>query len=251
MSNKYTLEEHLEGLWYMKEESDTSIESLKTKLEGKYDSETIKELSMQSLVTIDEDSSNIALTEKGMDYACKIVRSHRLAERMLYDVFGRNIEQSACEFEHIITPEIVNSICTLLGHPRQCPHGLAIPPGQCCKDAAKYVENSVKHLSNMKVGETAKIAYISSSKDSELHRLNGLRIRPGVIVKVHQTYPTYVIECEGASIAVDEKIAYSICVWSKTSSVKNEKTTENSPNNAKKRSLLSSLFGSRRRENEV
>jgi Mn-dependent DtxR family transcriptional regulator len=42
------------------------------------------------------------------------------------------IEQQACKFEHILSPEATDKICTFLGHPRTCPHGAPIPPGPCC-----------------------------------------------------------------------------------------------------------------------
>ena len=32
-----------------------------------------------------------------------------------------DIETGACEFEHILALELVASICTLLGHPKECP----------------------------------------------------------------------------------------------------------------------------------
>ena len=49
-----------------------------------------------------------------------------------------------------------------------------------------------------------------------MHRLFGLQIRPGNMIKLHQRYPCCVVECEGASIALDEEIAASICVWANT-----------------------------------
>ena len=42
------------------------------------------------------------------------------------------IEQQACKFEHILSPEATDKICAFLGHPRTCPHGAPIPPGPCC-----------------------------------------------------------------------------------------------------------------------
>jgi len=54
---------------------------------------------------------------------------------LLTDTFA--IEQDAadshaCKFEHIISPELDQRICTFLGHPKTCPHGNVIPPGLCC-----------------------------------------------------------------------------------------------------------------------
>ncbi len=44
----------------------------------------------------------------------------------------QEIEQQACKFEHILSPEATDKICTFLGHPAACPHGDPIPPGECC-----------------------------------------------------------------------------------------------------------------------
>jgi Mn-dependent DtxR family transcriptional regulator len=46
------------------------------------------------------------------------------------------IEQQACKFEHILSPEATDKICTFLGHPRTCPHGAPIPRGGCCDKAS-------------------------------------------------------------------------------------------------------------------
>ena len=43
----------------------------------------------------------------------------------------------ACKFEHIISPELDERICSFLGHPKTCPHGNPIPPGDCCNHKNK------------------------------------------------------------------------------------------------------------------
>jgi Mn-dependent DtxR family transcriptional regulator len=66
-----------------------------------------------------------------------VIRRHRLAERLFTDTLSlrddAQIESNACTFEHILSPEVTEKICTFLGHPRQCPHGSPIPPGPCCE----------------------------------------------------------------------------------------------------------------------
>jgi Mn-dependent DtxR family transcriptional regulator len=44
----------------------------------------------------------------------------------------KEIAEQACRFEHILSPEATDRICTFLGHPRTCPHGSLIPAGPCC-----------------------------------------------------------------------------------------------------------------------
>jgi DtxR family Mn-dependent transcriptional regulator len=71
-----------------------------------------------------------------MDRARIVIRRHRLAERLFIDVLSirdeHEVEESACKFEHILSPEVTDSMCALLGHPTECPHGSPIPPGECC-----------------------------------------------------------------------------------------------------------------------
>jgi putative ABC transport system ATP-binding protein len=78
----------------------------------------------------------VELTARGRERAGSIIRRHRLAERLFTDSLAMDseteIEQQACKFEHILSPEATDKICTFLGHPRTCPHGAPIPPGPCC-----------------------------------------------------------------------------------------------------------------------
>jgi len=79
----------------------------------------------------------------------------------------------------------------------------------------KTAESSVMSLKDLKVGQSAKVAFVSTKNDQQLHKIDGLHIRPGVEVKLHQVYPTYVIECEGVNIALDEEVTANISVWEK------------------------------------
>jgi Mn-dependent DtxR family transcriptional regulator len=78
----------------------------------------------------------VELTARGHQRAADIIRRHRLAERLFTDSLAMDseteIEQQACKFEHILSPEATDKICTFLNHPLTCPHGAAIPPGPCC-----------------------------------------------------------------------------------------------------------------------
>lgn len=206
-------DECLEQLWYLQEEGLNSLDDLKNLMGDEFHSAIIEELSSTGLVVIEENGARIYLSEKGEEYTRKLIRSHRLAERLVYDVLGGEFEAGACEFEHIVNPGIVDSICTLLGHPKECPHGLPIPEGPCCKISLRTTKSSVYPLTEMKVGESARVAYINCRDDRRLHRLDGLQIRPGATIKLHQASPTIVIECEGANIALDESVCADICLW--------------------------------------
>jgi putative ABC transport system ATP-binding protein len=81
-------------------------------------------------------NGEVHLTEAGSRRARDVVRRHRLAERLFTDTFAideAEVHRQACRFEHIITPELDQRICSFLGHPKTCPHGNPIPPGTCCE----------------------------------------------------------------------------------------------------------------------
>lgn len=213
MKKNHELDEYLEKLWYMKEDGEDSLKVLKKAFGDLYHSAVVDTLAADGLVILERDGTHIVLSAEGTDRARQVIRSHRLAERLVYDVLGGEFEAGACEFEHIATPELVDSICTLLGHPRECPHGNAIPEGACCMESLESARSSVIPLTEMELGQSARVAYINCRDDGRLHRLNGLQIKPGTMVKLHQTYPTFVVECEGANIALDESVSADIRVW--------------------------------------
>jgi len=213
MNHKRVKDEHIERLYYMKEEQKDSVDALNVAMGEGFDAGIIEELDADDVVELSQQQTRIRLTEKGADYASKLIRAHRLAERLLYDVLGGDFESGACEFEHTVAHELVDSICILLGHPRLCPHGMPIPQGACCKKSARMVQSSVIPLAELEIAQSAKVAYVNCKSDQQLHKIDSLCIRPGAIVTLHQRYPTYVIECEGSNIAMDEQIASSICVW--------------------------------------
>jgi len=213
VNKKREKDEHIEQLWYMKEDARNSVDVLKNAMNDSFEADIIDELISEDMVELAEEENKISLTEKGADYARQLIRAHRLAERLLYDVLGGDFESGACEFEHTVTPELVDSICILLGHPNACPHGMPIPEGQCCKNSSRTAQSSVVPMVELEVGRSARVAYINCKSDQQLHKIDSLLIRPGAVVTLHQRYPTYVVECEGSNIAMDEEIVSNICVW--------------------------------------
>jgi putative ABC transport system ATP-binding protein len=90
---------------------------------------------MSDLRLVQMKNGEVQLTPVGSQRARDVVRRHRLAERLFKDTFAIDDSEAhtqACKFEHIISPELDQRICTFLGHPKTCPHGNPIPPGACC-----------------------------------------------------------------------------------------------------------------------
>jgi putative ABC transport system ATP-binding protein len=90
---------------------------------------------MSDLQLVELQNGAVQLTPGGSRRARDVVRRHRLAERLFKDTFAvddSEVHNQACKFEHIISPELDQRICSFLGHPKTCPHGNPIPPGDCC-----------------------------------------------------------------------------------------------------------------------
>jgi DtxR family Mn-dependent transcriptional regulator len=207
-------DEYLETIWHLVENNESDVESFRNHSGGTADAGVVAQLREDGYITLQGD--HIALTGKGSDAAKQIIRRHRLAERLLTDVLGMalgDIEPGACEFEHVLAPELVDSICTLLGHPRECPHGGKIPEGECCRQAFTTVSSVVRPLADAQVGEEVKVAYVNTRSNSRMHKLSHFGIIPGARVSVHQRYPSFVIVCGSNQIALEEEIAREIYVW--------------------------------------
>ena len=159
--------------------------------------------------------SHIELTKSGQPDAMNVVRRHRLAERLLADVLNTKdecIHKSACEFEHILHMGIDENVCTLLGHPKFCPHGKPIPEGDCCKKAKTQIGRAVASLSTLEPDQRGKIAYLEMRDHEELQKLMAMGVLPGMPIVLIQSYPSYVFEIDQTRYAVDREIAKCIQV---------------------------------------
>ena len=124
----------LEQIWVCGEEGRPSdLEHIRTP--GGVDPlRTLARMEDLRLVKVLEEQRLVEL-DRGKSRARDVVRRHRLAERLFKDTFridDHEAHSQACKFEHIISPELDERICSFLGHPTTCPHGNPIPPGECC-----------------------------------------------------------------------------------------------------------------------
>lgn len=207
------IEEALSSIWELNERGIRSIEDVRSRLQNKLGTDLFDELRDKGYLRYEQE--NVFLTDAGKARARDLIRRQRLAERLFADVLeigGQLMESVACEFEHIISPEIEKQICILLGHPKLCPHGCPIPEGACCRDKVEVMQSIVLTLDKLKPGERAKIVYMLTYAHPELHRLFSLGVTPGTEIKIHQTFPTFVIAVEEQQLALDKEIAKSIYV---------------------------------------
>lgn len=207
------IEEALSVLWHRFEEGIRAKPELLNVLMEGVAPHIFEKLLERKLIR--EDGSDLFFTSEGEQYAKDVTRRHRLAERLLSDVLslgGGSVDQNACRLEHIISPEVVRSICTLLGHPKQCPHGMPIPSGDCCDKEVKTVGALVVPLSQMEAGSNGRLAYVASKDHPEIHKLLSFGVVPGTMMHIHQTSPTYVVQVEETQLALEKTIADHIYV---------------------------------------
>ena len=160
-----------------------------------------------------EKSKGVRLTAKGRKLALDVLRRHRVAERLLVDLLGVSWEEAhdvACDWEHMLTPELCNMVLEKLEDPSTCPHGNPIPDSD--GSVTPLPELTLKDL---KQGETAIIDCISDENVDLLRMMSSMGMLPGVPVRVVQISPvgdTLLIEVGTAHFALSAKLAKRVRV---------------------------------------
>jgi DtxR family Mn-dependent transcriptional regulator len=92
-------------------------------------SQTVARMERDGLLHLDSDR-HLELTEQGRLLAMRVMRKHRLAERLLVDVIGLDWELvhiEACRWEHVISEAVERRLVDLLHDPTESPYGNPIP----------------------------------------------------------------------------------------------------------------------------
>src|SRR3989338_3694329 len=203
-------EEILEALWIEIEEEGKKLLDLGASRDDPAIEELIK------LGYIRKDTDHIHLLEKGKTHAMGCVRRHRLAERLLMDIFDVKkaiIDEVSCKFEHLLHEGLEDNVCTLLGHPKGCPHGKPIPAGRCCREKIdKRMLKFLAPLSDLEVKDKGKIAYLQAKDRRHMQKLISIGAIPGVSITLIQKFPSYVFQTGHSQFAIDKELAQAIYV---------------------------------------
>lgn len=155
------------------------------------------------------------LTPKGHEAAAGCIRRHRLAERLLVDVLDLNkplVHDTGCEFEHLLHHGLDENICTLLGHPRTCPHGKPIPEGVCCREARREAGKVIVPLSELEPDARATVSYLHTHNRNALQKLIAMGILPKTDLILLQRSPSLVLQIGRSQFAVDKELASHVHV---------------------------------------
>ena len=92
-------------------------------------SQTVARMERDGLLTVEGDR-HLELTDAGREQATRVMRKHRLAERLLTDVIGlewEDVHVEACRWEHVMSEAVERRLLELLHHPTESPYGNPIP----------------------------------------------------------------------------------------------------------------------------
>ncbi len=92
-------------------------------------SQTVARMERDGLLNVQGDR-HIELTPEGLRLATRVMRKHRLAERLLTDVIGlpwEEVHAEACRWEHVMSEAVERRIVSLIGGATESPYGNPIP----------------------------------------------------------------------------------------------------------------------------
>ena len=153
------------------------------------------------------------LTHKGLEVAVRVMRRHRLAERLLTDILGMSwdeVHNEACMLEHAISDKVEARLVAVLGDPQTCPHGHAIPP----KDLSDPPRIGVP-LAQIETGAEAVIHGVTEEVPEILRYLGEIGLRPGIRVGIGEKAPLggpVTVAVNGKSYAISLELARMITV---------------------------------------
>jgi len=128
------IEMYLKTIWYILERGeDIKVSSIAKLLNVTQPSvvQMLRKLNRSQFVRYNKGS--VQMTTEGERIGKKMMRNTRLLEVLMKDALKIEVdEEMICGIEHHMKDMFTDALCTLLKHPRTCPHGYAIPKGKCC-----------------------------------------------------------------------------------------------------------------------
>jgi DtxR family Mn-dependent transcriptional regulator len=172
----------------------------------------LKRLEAEGLIERGEHKEAL-LTETGRARAEKVVRKHRIIERLLTDFMGYSAAEAhvhADELGDTFTDDMVERIEARLGNPDRCPHGWPVDP------AVEQAENNeLAPLSDLGTGSRATIVRLAEHDGDLLHWFYEQDLVPGREIEVRDAQPAagqLTVALNGSERAIGEKAAAGLFV---------------------------------------
>jgi DtxR family Mn-dependent transcriptional regulator len=211
------VEEYLQTIGSMREEGEPVIQARIAERLGKSApsvSEMLDHLTSDGYV--DRSGRSITLTEKGEVVASRVIRKHRLAERLLVDVIGlpwHKVHVEAGRWEHVMSDDVEERLIELLGDPSTCPHGNPIPgSAYAFSERAEQVA-----LVDIPVGTTVHFKRLTEAVEHDLTSMRYLDeagFIPGTTATVETRAPdgTVVLRLQDTSLALGHDLCGKLFV---------------------------------------
>lgn len=130
------VEMYLKAIWYIRERGEeVKVSSIAKMLNVKQPSvvQMLRKLDEVNLVEYSKGNM-VRMTSEGERIGKQMIRNTRLLEVLMRDSLKIDIdEEMVCGIEHHMKQIFTDALCTLLKHPRKCPHDHRIPLGKCCR----------------------------------------------------------------------------------------------------------------------
>ena len=175
--------------------------------------EMLKRLEAEGLVERGEQKEAI-LTPPGIERAERVVRKHRIIERLLTDFMGYTAAEAhvhADELGDTFSDDMVERIEERLGHPDRCPHGWPVDP-----EFEQAENKELAPLADLTVGREAEIVRLAEHDGELLHWFYDEGFTPGTRVVIREAQPAAgqfkVVLGEDVERSIGEKAAAGLYV---------------------------------------
>jgi DtxR family Mn-dependent transcriptional regulator len=185
-------------------------------------SQTVARMERDGLLSLGSDR-HLELSDQGHKIAVRVMRKHRLAERLLLDVMGLEweyVHEEACRWEHVMSERVERKILALLGEHRESPYGNPIPGldelGEAPnEDFGRGVTNLVALVAGgTDVATVRRIGEPAQVDPEALGLLNRAGLMPGRRVQVRREGPWIIVVREGADettgVSLPEDVAQHV-----------------------------------------
>ena len=128
------VEMYLKAIWFIREKREEVKVSTIAKLLNVTQPSVVQMLrKMNGSRLVLYTKGSVELTEDGDKVGKQMMKNTRLLEVLMKDSLKIEIdEEMVCGIEHHMKTIFTDALCTLLKHPRKCPHDHLIPRGKCC-----------------------------------------------------------------------------------------------------------------------
>ena len=183
-------------------------------------SQTVARMERDGLLVVGGDR-HLELTDDGHDRAMRVMRKHRLAERLLIDVIGLDwphVHEEACRWEHVMSVQVEQRLAALLDHPHHDPYGNPIP-GLAELGEHEEAEGFLEGVQTLVAWSdpTAQVARIGEPLQVDIElltRLAGAGVLPGSVVSVDRADGVVSVAAPGSAVVLDlpEELARHVFV---------------------------------------